>query len=186
MRILIVNPNTDEQMTQAIVAAASKYARADTEIVACQPDWGPVALDGYSDGVLAAAAVVEKLTSGSAPRADAVVLAGFGDPGAQALREVLDVPVFDIAECGAHMACLLGRRFGVLTTLDRSAPPIEDLLRIVGLWERCSGYAPLRLKHTRWRETLLWVSVDSSSKAGLRLSTTRRRCWSSDAVVWEA
>ena len=146
MRILIVNPNTDEQMTQAIVAAASKYARADTEIVACQPDWGPVALDGYSDGVLAAAAVVEKLTSGSAPRADAVVLAGFGDPGAQALREVLDVPVFDIAECGAHMACLLGRRFGVLTTLDRSAPPIEDLLRVVGLWERCSGVRSIEIE----------------------------------------
>jgi allantoin racemase len=133
-------------VAQAIVAATSAYARPDTEIVACQPDWGPVALDGCSDGVPAAAAVVEKLTSSSAPSADAVVLAGFGDPAAQALRELLGVPVFDITECGAHMACLDGRRFGVLTTLDRNAPPIDDLLRVVGLWERCSGVRSIELE----------------------------------------
>jgi allantoin racemase len=139
MRILVINPNTDEAMTDAIASAARAYARPDTTIVAHQPDWGPVALDGYTDGVLAAAAVVEKMSTSAAPVADAVILAGVGDPGATALREMLEVPVFDIAECGAHLACLLGRRFGVLTTLDRGIPPIEDLFKVVGLWERCAG-----------------------------------------------
>ena len=69
----------------------------------------------------------------------AVVLAGFGEHGKDALQEMLAVPVFDIAECAAHIAHLLGRRFSVVTTLARSIAPIEDRLLVAGLDAHCAS-----------------------------------------------
>ncbi len=47
-------------------------------------------------------------------------MAGFGEHGREGARELVDVPVVDITEAAAHLACLLGRRYGVVTTLERS------------------------------------------------------------------
>ena len=63
---------------------------------------------------------------------DAVILAGFGEHGKDAVQEMLSVPVLDIAECAAHVAHLIGRRFSVITTLARSIPAIEDRLILAG------------------------------------------------------
>jgi allantoin racemase len=51
----------------------------------------------------------------------------------------LAVPVVDITEAGAMAACLLGRRFGVATTLPASIAQIWDSLRLAGLAGRCAG-----------------------------------------------
>jgi allantoin racemase len=68
-----------------------------------------------------------------------VVLAGFGEHGKDALQEMLEVPVLDIAESAAHVAHLIGRRFSVVTTLARSIAPIEDRLLLAGLAAHCAS-----------------------------------------------
>jgi allantoin racemase len=68
---------------------------------------------------------------------DAVILAGFGEHGKDALQAMLAVPVLDIAEVAAHVAHLIGQRFSVVTTLARSIPPIEDRLALAGLAAHC-------------------------------------------------
>src|ERR1700755_1543365 len=70
---------------------------------------------------------------------DAVILAGFGEHGKDALQEMLTVPVLDIAEAAAHVAHLIGRRFSVVTTLARSIAPIEDRLLLAGLNAHCAS-----------------------------------------------
>ena len=70
---------------------------------------------------------------------DAVVMAGFGEHGREGARELLDVPVVDITEAAAHLACLLGRRYGVVTTHDRSSGQIQDGLRAAGVAENCAA-----------------------------------------------
>ena len=47
MRILVINPNTSEEMTSDIGDAARRYARADTEIETVCPDWGPRSIEGH-------------------------------------------------------------------------------------------------------------------------------------------
>jgi allantoin racemase len=81
--------------------------------------------------------VVARLVDAGRFDHDAVVLAGFGEHGKDALQEMLTVPVFDIAECAAHIAHLIGRRFSVVTTLARSIAPIEDRLMLAGLDAHC-------------------------------------------------
>lgn len=138
MRILVVNVNTTAWMTEAIASSARRYARPDTEILATQPAWGPDSVDSYMEGYLSAAAVVERVVTFDEPF-DAVVLAGFGEPGREGLREVVDVPVLDITDSAAAFACQLGYRYSVVTTLARSIPTIQESLRNAGLLDRCAS-----------------------------------------------
>jgi allantoin racemase len=138
MRILVVNVNTTASMTAAIARSARQYARADTEILAIQPDWGPDSVDTFMEGYLSAAAVVERVATFDEPF-DAVVLAGFGEPGREGLRELVDVPVLDVTDSAAAFACQLGYRYSVITTLARSIPSIEQSLRNAGMLDRCAS-----------------------------------------------
>lgn len=57
----------------------------------------------------------------------------------------------DITEAAAHVACLLGHKYSVVTTLDRTVPLIEDRLTLAGLHSRCasvrsSGLSVLQLE----------------------------------------
>lgn len=62
-------------------------------------------------------------------RIDALVLAAYGEPGREAFRELLDVPVVDITDAAAHYALRVAPRYGVLTSLQRTAVRITDSLR---------------------------------------------------------
>ena len=95
-------------------------------------------IDGYYDELLGGHAVVTALQEQEEPF-DAVVIACFGDPGLEAARELVDVPVVGIAEASFIAAGVLGRKFSVLTTLDRGMPPIEDTVRRHGFSERCAS-----------------------------------------------
>ncbi|WP_319434395.1 aspartate/glutamate racemase family protein [Mycobacterium sp. RTGN5] len=142
MKILVLNPNTSATMSAEIDAAARAAAGPGTEILTTQPSFGAAAIDSAAESYLSAVGVMDaiaaRLASGTFD-ADAVVLAGFGEHGKDALQEMLDVPVLDIAESAAHVAHLIGRRFSVVTTLARSIAPIEDRLLLAGLAAHCAS-----------------------------------------------
>jgi allantoin racemase len=138
MRILVVNVNTTESMTEAIRAQAERFASPGTEIVALTPFFGPDSVEGNFESYLAAVAVMDRVLAYDEPY-DAVVQAGFGEHGREGLQELLDVPVVDITEAAAHVACLLGHSYSVVTTLDRAVPQIEGRLRLAGLLDRCAS-----------------------------------------------
>lgn len=133
-----MNVNTTASMTAAIATSARRYARPDTEILATEPTWGPDSVDTFVEGYLSAAAVVERVATFGDPF-DAVVLAGFGEPGREGLRELVDVPVLDVTDSSVAFACQLGYRYSVVTTLARSIPSIEQNLRNAGLLDRCAS-----------------------------------------------
>ncbi|UCM88182.1 aspartate/glutamate racemase family protein [Streptomyces marincola] len=142
MRILVTNCNTTVAMTREIAAGARAAASAGTVIVPLTPAWGPESAEGWLDSYLSAAAVLDTLRVHDAAAPEpyhAVVMAGFGEHGREGVRELLDVPVVDITEAAAHLACLLGRRYGVVTTLERSRPLIEDSLRTAGVAANCAA-----------------------------------------------
>lgn len=142
MKILVLNPNTSTSMTAEIAAAARAAAAPGTEIVTAEPAFGAVAIDSAAESYLSAVGVMDVVATALADGtfdADAVVLAGFGEHGKDALQEMLEVPVLDIAESAAHVAHLIGRRFSVVTTLARSIAPIEDRLLLAGLAAHCAS-----------------------------------------------
>jgi hypothetical protein len=123
-------------------------AKADAEIVAVcpEPGRGPAAVESHVDEVAAAAAVVElvraDLASGGS---DAYVLACFGDPGLDAARELVEVPVIGIAEAAMHVAAIAGRRFAIVTTLGRTLGRARDLVARYGMDRACAQYRAVEI-----------------------------------------
>jgi allantoin racemase len=138
VRILVVNPNTTRAMTDSIAMTARRYASAGTEILPLTARYGADGIDTAFEGLLSAVAVMDRVTTYEGEY-DAVVMAGFGEPGRDGLAELISAPVLDIAECSAMAAMLVGRSYSVVTTLDRSVPAIEDRLLLAGLSRRCAS-----------------------------------------------
>lgn len=138
MRIVVANVNTTESVTEAIRQQAVKVAAEGTEILAVTPAFGPESVEGNFESYLAAVAVMDRVTAVEEPF-DAIVLAGFGEHGKEGLAELFDVPVVDITEAAAHTACLLGRRYSVVTSLRRTVGQIRDRLQLAGLISHCAS-----------------------------------------------
>ena len=150
MRILVVNVNTTDSITQAIARQAQSVAAPGTEIIGLTPAFGAESVEGNFESYLAAIAVMDCVMAYDRPF-DAVIQAGYGEHGRGGLQELLDVPVVDITDAAASTAMFLGRAYSVVTTLDRTVPLIEDRLKLSGLWDRCasvraSGMAVLELE----------------------------------------
>lgn len=138
MKILVVNVNTSQSMSDVIDEAAKRAASAGTEIVTLTPFFGAEAVDCNFESYLSAVAVMDRVLAYDEPF-DAVVMAGFGEHGRDGLQELIEQPVIEICEASAHMAMMIGRSYSVVTTLQRSVPPIEDRLRLSGLSDRCAS-----------------------------------------------
>ncbi|MFP5346966.1 MAG: aspartate/glutamate racemase family protein [Actinomycetes bacterium] len=167
MRILVVNVNTTTSMTDAIAAQARSVAAEGTEIVGLTPFFGAESVEGNFESYLAAVAVMDRVLAYDEPY-DAVVQAGFGEHGREGLQELLEVPVVDITEAAAHTACLLGHKYGIVTSLDRAVPQIEDRLKLAGLDSRCasvraSGLTVLELEENP--EAAVAAIVDQAKRA---------------------
>jgi allantoin racemase len=138
MRILVVNVNTTQSMTDSIAAQARTVAAPGTEIIELTPRFGAESCEGNFDSYLAAIGVMDRVLSYPDPF-DAVIQAGYGEHGRERLHEVLDEPLVDITEAAASTAMFLGHKYSVITTLDRTVPLIEDRLKLAGLDARCAS-----------------------------------------------
>ncbi|MFD9402061.1 aspartate/glutamate racemase family protein [Streptomyces sp. NPDC060011] len=170
MRIVVTNCNTTQEMTEEIVRGARAAAGPGTTVLGLTPAWGPESAEGWLDSYLSAAAVLDTLRTYEGPY-DAVVLAGFGEHGREGARELLDVPVVDITEAAAHLACLLGRRYGVVTTLERSRGQIEDSLHAAGVAQNCAavvgtGLGVLDLGDTQRTQDAFVAAAERAREAG--------------------
>ena len=171
VRIVVTNCNTTREMTEEIVRGARAAAGPGTAVTGLTPDWGPESAESWLDSYLSAAAVMDALRTYAGPPYDAVVMAGFGEHGREGVRELVDVPVVDITEAAAHLACLLGRRYGVVTTLERSCGQIEDSLELAGVGRNCAavvgtGLGVLDLGDAERTEAAFLAAAERARRAG--------------------
>src|SRR5579862_3406334 len=112
-----------------------------SEVLAASPERGPASIESAADAVVAAAEMLALLRS--LPPQDAYLVACFGDPGVDAARELTDALVVGIGEAAYRAACLVGARFGVVTTLPRGIAAVEESARRYGVAERLLGVEAL-------------------------------------------
>jgi allantoin racemase len=136
MRLKAINPNTSEAMTRSIARVAQAYASAETEIVTVCPKLGPESIESYYDEYLAIPGVLETVLADEA-EFDAFVLACWGDPGVDAVREITTKPVVGIAEASMYAANAIAPRWSVVTTLQRTHHMVEAIVNKTGLSSRC-------------------------------------------------
>jgi len=138
VRILVANPNATEAITDACLALARGAASPGTELTGWTNRQGPPIIDSFYGDYMAgrplARAVVE-----IRPLPDAVVLAGFGNYGTAAVKEILDVPVIAMAEAAMAFAMPFCHRFAIVTTSPRMIPYTQDLVTLLGFDAHCAG-----------------------------------------------
>jgi len=133
MRILVINPNSSEHMTEHIRAEVLRIKRNDTEVNVIANAGAPAAIESSRDVALAVPPLLEQVTRANEEGYDAVILACFSDPGLQAAREVSDILVLGIEETTLHVAAMLGHKFTILTPLAKRIPAKEREVRAYGL-----------------------------------------------------
>lgn len=139
MRILVVNSNTTPSVTDRIAAASRGAASPGTLIEAVTAPFGLPLIVSRADWLVAGPATLAALAARRG-HYDAAVIACFGDPGLDAAKELLDVPVLGISEAAFHAASMLGRRFGVVSFTAALRPMFEECLDHHGLASRCAGF----------------------------------------------
>jgi Asp/Glu/hydantoin racemase len=112
-RLLILNPNTTDAMTGKTVDQA-RVMLPDAEIVAATGRFGPRYIASRASFAIAAHAALDAYAA-NRQGVDAVLLACFGDPGLDALREVSPAPVIGLVEAATAEASKGGRRFSIVT-----------------------------------------------------------------------
>ncbi len=140
MKILVANPNSSKIVTEVIVKSAMRNKRAETEIIPLTNPKGTKNIDcGFADyqSVWSFQRAVLDAVENHQP--DAVVLAGFGNVGVFALKEVLAIPVISISEAAQTIACMLGHKYTVLTMLKQFIPYQEDLVRLYRFENKCAS-----------------------------------------------
>ena len=142
MRLLLVNPNTSQFVTDAVTAEARRVASPGTEIKGVTGTMGAPIIGCRADNAVGTYMAVE-LAVEHAADCDAVLLAVSFDSGLGALRELLSIPVVGMSEAAMLTACMLGRRFAMLTFGARAVPLYEDLVRSYGLQEHFAGMVAL-------------------------------------------
>ena len=137
MKIKVINPNTTASMTKLIGLAADSVKGEQVEILATQPQDGPVSIEGFYDEAMATLGLLEEIRRGEAEGVDGYVIACFGDPGLDAAREIAKGPVIGIAEAAMRNACYLATGFSVVTTLTRTVVIAEHLVDKYGVRSHC-------------------------------------------------
>ena len=137
MKILLVNPNTTASMTEKAGEAARLVAASGTEIIAVNPEYGPVSIEGYYDEVFSIPGLLEEVRKGEDSGCQGTVIACFDDTGLDAARCLASGPVVGICEASMHIASLLANGFSIVTTLKRSIPALEKLAVKYGMSQQC-------------------------------------------------
>lgn len=137
-RILLLNPNTSAGMTQRMEAVAEAVAAPGTVIVPATAPRGLPYIASRAEAQIGGAIALEMLAERHG-EVDAAIIAAFGDPGLFGARELFDIPVVGLAEAAMLTACMLGRRFAIVTFAQALGPWYEECVAMHGLAGRCAG-----------------------------------------------
>ncbi|WIY27400.1 aspartate/glutamate racemase family protein [Parasedimentitalea psychrophila] len=138
MRILMINPNTSEGITQRLANAARATMSADTVLETATASYGVPYISTRTEAIIGGMAALEILAERHM-EFDAAIIAAFGDPGLGAARELFDIPVVGLAETGMLTACMLGGKFAVVTFAAALGPWYNECVAWHGLEARCAG-----------------------------------------------
>ena len=142
MKILLLNPNTTAEVTGLLHAAGSRAASAATELVPMTARRGVPYIATRAEAQIGGAIALEMLAEAGSDF-DAAIIAAFGDPGLFGARELFSYPIVGLAEAAMLTACMVGRKFAIVTFSRTLAPWYQECVAMHGLESRCAGIRAL-------------------------------------------
>lgn len=134
-RIALFNPNTSASTTELMLTCARRAAPPTVLIDGRTAPHGCAMITNQADLDRAAEVVADHGQEIAAQGFDAIIVAGFGDPGLDPLRQRISLPVTGLAEAGIGEAARGGRRFSIVTV----TPELETSLRAAAIRHGSEG-----------------------------------------------
>lgn len=124
MKIKVIIPNVGmaRETLDDREVMLKRLARPDTQISVDCISAGPESIESCFDEVLAAPEVVHRVARAEREGFDAAIVYCFSDPGVDAAREMVSIPVIGPGEASVLTALALGTTFSVVTVLDDVIP----------------------------------------------------------------
>ena len=138
MRILLINPNTTQAITDLVAGHVRAMLAGQAELTAVTGRFGARYIASRAAVAIAGHAALDALAE-HVGGCDAVYLACFGDPGLFALQEIAPVPVVGMAEAACREAALDDGRFGIVTGGAAWRPILTEFVGSLGLADRLAG-----------------------------------------------
>ena len=138
MKILLVNPNITEAVTEVMAAEARRSASPGVKIDAATAAFGAQYIETRVEAAIASHALLDVLAE-RAQGHDAAIVSAFGDPGLAAAKEMLDIPVVGLSEAALHTAYTLGQRIVVVCLTPRLRDWYGESAEAAGLADRLVG-----------------------------------------------
>ena len=139
MSIIVINPNSNEAVTQGLREALAPFPK--TECITLNS--GPFGIENQADSDSVILPMLEVIKSRQ--DASAFVIACYSDPGLEAAREASPVPVFGIQETGVTTAMCRADMFGVISIGEASIPRHRRYMRRMGVLHRLAGDCALNM-----------------------------------------
>lgn len=133
MKIRVIAPIISDLFNEEILKETAQFKAPDTEIDVVNLDRGPASIESHYDEILAAYDIVDKVKEAAEGGMDGVFVDCFGDPGVDAARELVRIPVVGGFQPAALTASLVAGRWSVVTVLKSVLPMIRDLARKLGV-----------------------------------------------------
>ena len=139
MRILIINPNSDENTDRLMAEKAKNLALPGVEVDVTHVTRAPKLVASYEDQAISGEEMME-IVRGRGQDYDAFVVACHSDPNLDLVREITDKPVVGIAEASIKIGAAMGNGYAVISPGPKSISKkialarkyhCDDLLRTI-------------------------------------------------------
>ena len=100
---------------------------------------GPASIESDYEAALVVPELARAVARAVEHGFDAAIVGCFSDPGLEALRELVSIPVVGPGMSALHLAAQLGNRFAVLSPLAEGRPRVERHVAALGLGPRLAS-----------------------------------------------
>ena len=162
MKLLVINPNTTQAVTDMVVCAAREAASRGTRITGVTGRNGPAVIasrEGNEQAKPECLALAKRHARGH----DAIVLGVSLDTALAELRSRHRIPVVGMTEAGCRVAASLAPRFGVLTFGSHMVPLYGSIVRGYGFGKRLAA-----VDAVDFHPTAVFLEPDKVGRATLR------------------
>ncbi len=151
-----------------------RHAAADTLVEVRSVARGTASIESAYDAAIVVPHIIESAREAVSQGSNAAIIGCFSDPGIDAVREVVDVPVVGPGMSAVHCALQLGHRFSIISPNDRETGQSGAHMRLLGVASRHASTRGMGL-------SVLDLAAGHNS-AFERVKTAAQRCVEEDGA----
>jgi allantoin racemase len=139
MDIWIINPTITSRWNENAQKVYAAAARPGTRVKVVSLEYGTASIECARDEALAIPNILGRVVEAAEAGADAAIIDCMADPGLDAARELVRIPVIGAAQSSMHLASILGHRFSFLAIWEADIPAFEHQAARCGLSSRLAS-----------------------------------------------